>query len=442
MQNNNYKRTMTIKEFESLGFYEPGFLHLRVNTDEDISDLNNLYKNSPEKFSTFLHEYIHFLQDVTTPSGLMSAGFYIDFIKDVNWTIRNDGKPEFNVPVEITNNNNIEANVKLRLLYRGETNGSNYAKYDCYLPENEVIVDKDGNEKKPTKYRVFYYDLMTRERKSFLFGFACLKEYVAHAIQKKFIPTTDHPDVPYQIAEQIVSKEYPEFGNDPMHLVALCDASLMCFHPAEMFFNMIDRMKASKFIPLDTKGIYDFAFQNLTFHGQNGVETVESLFVKIVDHTDKQFFDTLQSVPFLPNYHWLKLILDRAKKLRLNNPNFMTELVENEHKLSNFFFDIFRSLGTPFFTNKKELGGFVPPNDIEEIPSQPYQLLVFKQIINVYSGQRNCSLYNFCKSSQGEDITNEHCKISPWERGKEAELCPFGQLWKTWGLNEEKPIYK
>jgi len=118
---------MTIKDFEPLGFYEPGFLHLRVNTDEDISDLNSLYKNNPKRFSTFLHEYIHFLQDVTTPSGLMSASFYIDFIKDVNWTIRNDGKPEFKVPVEITNLNNIEANIKLRLLYRGETEGSDYA---------------------------------------------------------------------------------------------------------------------------------------------------------------------------------------------------------------------------------------------------------------------------------------------------------------------------
>jgi hypothetical protein len=103
---------MNTKELEKLGFYEPGFLHLRVNTDYDISDLNDLYRNkSTQKyFSTFLHEYIHFLQDVTTPSGLMSASFYIDFIKDVNWTIRNDGKPEFHVPVEISNENNIEAN--------------------------------------------------------------------------------------------------------------------------------------------------------------------------------------------------------------------------------------------------------------------------------------------------------------------------------------------
>jgi hypothetical protein len=435
---------MNTLELETLGFYEPGFLHLRVNTDYDISDLNDLYRNkSTQKyFSTFLHEYIHFLQDVTTPSGLMSASFYIDFIKDVNWTIRNDGKPEFQVPVEISNENNIEANMKLRSLYRGEIDGSDLAKYDNYTIENEVIVDKEGNEKKPKKFRVYYYDLKTRERKNFFFGYACLKEYVAHTIQNIFIPSAEHPDIPYQIAEQIVNKEYPEFGNDPMKIVALCDASLMCFHPAEMFFNTIERMKVASFVPKSTKDVYDFAYGDLKFHGQIGIETISSLYEKIVEHTDKQFYDALQSIPFLPNYNWLKHILEKAKKLRLNHPNFMTELIESESQLSDLFFKIFKSLGTPFFTNNKEIGGFVPPNDLTEIPSQPYQLLVFKQIINVFNGHKCCSLYDFCSLRKDKNITNELCKTAPWERGTEAELCPFGQLWKTWGLNGEIPIIK
>jgi hypothetical protein len=31
---------MSIADLDVLGYYDPGFLHLRVNTDEEIKDLN------------------------------------------------------------------------------------------------------------------------------------------------------------------------------------------------------------------------------------------------------------------------------------------------------------------------------------------------------------------------------------------------------------------
>jgi hypothetical protein len=435
---------MNTQDFETLGFYEPGFLHLRINTDFDIFDLYELSRNEDTKqyFSTFLHEYVHFLQDVSTPSGLMSSSFYIDFIKDVNWTVRNDGKSDFDVPVDINNKNNIDANIKLRALYRGDAEGPELVKYDYYLIENESIADKDGNVKNPKKYKVFYHDLRTREYKSFYFGSACLKEYVAHTIQAKYISSTSHNDIPYLIAEQVIIKECPTFGNDTLNILALCDACLMCFHPAEMFFNTIERIKKEGFAPKQTKDVYDFAYFDLSFQGQIGTFTVETLFEEIVSLADRQFKDALQADVFLPNYNWVKHILIKAKELRLNHPNFMTELVDGEGKLSNLFYDIFRLLGTPFFTNLKAKGGFVPPNDLKELPSQPYQLLVFKQIINIYNGDKHCSLFAFCKSRPDKDLTNQLCQISPWERATEADLCPFGQLWRTWGLTGEIPVHK
>ena len=431
-----------IKEFETLGFYEPGFLHLRVNTNTDISDLNKLASNKKMKkyFSTFLHEYIHFLQDVTTTSGLMAAKFYIEFIKDINSKILHDKKAEFKVPVKITNTNNIEANLKLREIYRGDTRGSTLLKYNRYSIEYPTIKDKNNKIIKPPKYIVHYYDLITRESKSLHFGFACLKEYMAHAIQKKYIPETEHKDIPYQIAEQIIATEYPDFGNDSMLFVALCDASLMSFHPAQMFFNLIERMKKESFIPKSAIDIYKFSFKDLSFKGEIGTETVESLFEKIVKQTDTNFFDALQSAPFLPNYNWLKHILIEAKKLRLSNPSFITELVTEKGKLSQQFYEIFSNIGSPFFTNKTNIGGFVPPNELKEKMLQPYQLLVFKQIINIFNGHQNCSLYDFCKTRPDTDITNNLCKTAPWKRANEKVLCPFAQLWRTWGLTNKVPI--
>jgi hypothetical protein len=432
---------MTIDE-ETFGYYEPGFLHLRVNTDRDIYDLNKLSKEEGghRYFSTFLHEYIHFLQDVTTTSGLLSAVFYIDLIKEFNGTVLNETKSEFKVPMNLSNANNVLANYKLREIYKGESKVSNYIRYDRFTVEETSILDKEGQEFKPKKYKVFYYDLQSKELENFYFGSTCLKEYVAHAIQKKYYPEVEHPDIPYLIAEEIVYTECPDFGKDQMLIVTLCDACLMSYYPAQMFFETISRMKKERYKPNNSRDVYDFTLNEVSFEGEDGAETVESLFVKNTELASNQFLDALKSKPFKANYKWLLHIITEAKKIRLSHRNFMSELVLKEGVLSPFFYELFNSLGTPFFTNNKGKGGIVIPSDLKSSDIQPYQLLVFKQMINVYSGLEKCSLYDFCKTRPDKDITNELCQTAPWERIKELELCPFAQLWQTWGLAGKTPV--
>ena len=430
----------SLNEFDTLGFYEPGFLHLRINTENDVHDLNNLLKENPELFSTFLHEYIHFLQDISSTYGLFSAGFYVDFIKDINWEIRHDGKAEFYVPVRPTNVNNVLANLTLREIYRGRSEGSSFIKYDGYTEDILTVKDKAGNEVYPVKYTVHYYDLLSKEKKKIHFGYACLKEYVAHAVQSKFNPKTDHPDIPYQIAALIVEKEYPDFGDDSMLIAALCDASIMSLHPAQMFFKTIARMKESGFVPSKTKDVYEFAFDNLRFQGQGRTEDVISLFKGVHSYTDGQFTDALKSEIFAANQVWISHVLAEAVKLRLERIDFITSLVNDTFQLSATFFEIIKKLGTPFFTNKNDVGGFIPPDTLNNVQIQPYQLLVFKQILQTFAGEKRCGLYDFCKKRPDKDITNNYCLTSPWLKSKETELCPFGQIWKTWGLINEIPV--
>ena len=431
---------MTIKELETMGYYEPGFLHLRINTNHEILDLNKFAADplTAPYFSTFFHEYIHFLQNVTTVSGLMTSVFFIDLIKDMNWEVRNDGKPEFHVPFQITNKNNIEANIKLRGIYTGSRSNIDTILYDGYIAETEAVTDKDGRVVNPEQYKAFYYD-PSRATNSFYFGSVCLTEYVAHANQNYF-SIRPHPDVPYLAPELIISKEYPEFGNDPMLITALCDATMMTFHPAQTFFNTIKRMKLEKFIPKSAIEVYDFALDKIIFRNKDGEFTPMSLYDYMLDLAVKQYGDALKADIFHPNNAWIKHIFSEAQTLRHNIPDFMTKLVKAPGQLSDLYYTIFRTLGTPFFTNNNMIGGFVPPAGINPAGIQPYQLLVFKEIINIYMGETKCDMYKFCKSRPDKDITNADCLSAPWKRGVEDQLCPFGQFWKTWGLNGEVPV--
>ena len=87
----------------------------------------------------------------------MYASFYINVIKDVNYTIINDKKPEFTVPFEFTNEYNILTQIELKKIYYGQKLEIAYSKYEYYLEETEDLSDRDGNLLKVKKYKVFYY---------------------------------------------------------------------------------------------------------------------------------------------------------------------------------------------------------------------------------------------------------------------------------------------
>ncbi|HMK57657.1 MAG TPA: hypothetical protein VK462_01240 [Nitrososphaeraceae archaeon] len=431
---------MNHSDLETLGFYEPGFLHLRVNTDLEISDLNSISRADPRLFSTFLHEYIHFIQNISTTSGLLDSILFIDFIKDVNWKIRTDGYPTFKVPVALTAANNIKPNFDLSKIYRGDANGVNQVIYQGYHTEDVIVVDKESKSIIAKKFIVHYVDTNNRTPGRLHFGSTCLKEYIAHTIQREYLPTVKHPDIPYLLAEQIVLKECPSFGSDPSLIASLCDASLMCLHPAQIFFASLERIKRDKFVPTNLESVTRIVHDGLTFQGQGKVESIESLFINSINLVDQQFFDALQSPQLLPNYNWIHHILNQGRWLRLNRPNFISGLVQAEGVLSQEFYDIVHRLGTPFFTNNQNKGSFIPPEKFSDPAIQPYQALVFKEIIRVFNGKFDCQMFHFCKSRPDKDITNSKCQTSPWERATEPELCPFGQLWKTWGLVGETPV--
>lgn len=429
---------MIITEFESNGFYEPGFLHLNVNTDQPLENLNELIKTDRKLFSTFLHEYVHFLQEVTTTTGLTHAAFYINLIKHVNYTIINDAKPEFTVPFEFTNEYNTLTQIELKKIYHGQNAEIEYSKYDYYLEETQELLDRDGIILHVKKYKVFYYD-SSRNLRSFYFGSLCLKEFIAHSIQSKFFSEIQHPDIPYLIAGLILEKECPTLSEE--FRIAICDACLMSYHPAQLFFSTIERLKKEVSAPISLEELYKYTL-DLKFSGNGLIIIPEQLFYNTKEQVEDHFENALQAEIFAPNLNWIKHILKEGYKLRIEDPTFITKLLDNDGNLTNLFYDIFQKLGTPYLTNNLSEGKFIPPRSLTEHPRQPYQLLVFKQILQTFAGQKSCSLKNLCDKPESDVMTNSDCLNSPWKRATEERLCPFAQMWKTWALTNEIPVPK
>jgi len=113
-----------------------------------LNDFNAL-ASKPETahlVSTFFHEYIHFLQDVSTTHGLLNFIHAIEYLKNANKQVTEAGVAHFETPLKITNNSNWLTNNRLMHIYRGCVNEGKRVSYLGYKANKEEVRDEQGGE--------------------------------------------------------------------------------------------------------------------------------------------------------------------------------------------------------------------------------------------------------------------------------------------------------
>lgn len=168
---------MNLIELETLGFYKPRILHLHLYTEEPIDNLNGLIGNDEHRrlFSIFLHEYVHFLQDISTPYGILRSFSLIELLKDIIHPVRNNEDLKFAVPVEINNAFNSTTNLQLQKLYAGDKVSANRIIYSYYELEYTPVTDKDGITYQVAQYNIHYLDTEDHTEKNLHLGLYALK---------------------------------------------------------------------------------------------------------------------------------------------------------------------------------------------------------------------------------------------------------------------------
>ena len=80
----------------TLGFYEPAVFHIHTIGNGKLDEME---KWSQLQKSTFLHEYIHFLQDITTIQGLNNIFIRGEYIRYVSKLIKQQPSADVHVPI-------------------------------------------------------------------------------------------------------------------------------------------------------------------------------------------------------------------------------------------------------------------------------------------------------------------------------------------------------
>jgi hypothetical protein len=439
-------------EFELRGEYNTSFFSFYVNTKEKILDEHGKFNhnlNDKDK-GTFIHEYIHYIQNISTTHGLMDITKtynLLDYV--VNKVLANtDNKIE--LPISLDKSQNIIQNYYRFNLFKGNNIFKNLQKF------NRIEPEYFEGEYESVKQKCLRFNCFLDENKvdSFEFGAICIKETMAHLIQCIIDPNVTHNEIPYKSAEIVVKYFYPELiDEDKLNIITLCYYSLYLPDSGNFFFKVLKMLKCLQYIPENPIDFYNYLhnkFSNYVIIEPKEDNTV--LWDKYWGEAQTQIEECsgLKEAKYgEKTLTYLHKIFENIQYTQSNQPNFfiysITLLKTNQKKVIDEWLDKYDL--PHVFTLEFEYFGEQGLMLLSPIHTILFNLILPKTSSIFRYNRCNKHLFNRCSNTKinGKEtnITESYCYEKPWERISNGCVeCPFTILWKNLGLNKKMIILK
>ena len=417
----------------TLGFYSPSFLRMHVGTKSNLTNLNSINDDFTE--SVYLHEYLHFIQDLTTNYGLSNICIIVDYLKFVNNHLIKQTKGKFAVPILPIPNapDNVHANLEFSTIYNG--NGDDDVV--ILIGHRKLNTTVTANlTTKTVPYIQVDYKSGSGNIDNFEFGALCIVENMAFIIESECYPNCEpSPDIPYRSAEKLVELIFPIFGSNRLNVLALCDASLKTFHPGPFFYDTLIYIRDNNIPITKPEDVYDICNQQVI--NFNGIKDFNSLLNSMKNEAISQINGYFNDPQFNPIKQWLEKMISSAVDYRISNEKFPLSIArQGKFSTNKALADFMSKVGTPLVTNDIPETTLFDPHIGATTPNYA-TIWAIEQIHSVLWGcQSDCELLDFCKSCNIK--TDARCINEPWERNLET-MCAFGQMWRHWGLTGYKP---
>ena len=411
-----------IYEERERGSYNPGFFQIKLSFPFDMNDLSSL---SIQDLGTFAHEYIHYLQNTSTPFGLWQAMVYYQNISDFFAYIQQNhltSKPiEGYVPTDA---------MTRRMALEKEASG-----YRDFLAvdEHEPLIYSRSIEKVCGKnierISISFKDIQGRNQKMVL-GAKIIKESMAAMVQELIDPASKdtHITIPYHVVSRLASQYAPNIANDNKKLITLCFISLHTLSPG---ITLINYMSYANDNPTaDIISIFEHFLEDSKVRKNNGQEmTIEQLGDDIAEAIKNVLQSFIYGRESAYQLKYLSEIIDRVKISSGMIP-LLRLLTENDIDL-RLIEKAVEVCGTPVIWN--DYGDLSIPNTVNEgtsaeLPDFEVMVLITSQALYRFlaiSEVYVCPMIPFCQSVIPYQVKDE-CYEVPWQ-GKECLITPLAK---------------
>lgn len=442
--------------YDGKNHYMPSFFRIKLGVYADFFDVANMPFGS---FAAFFHEYVHYLQDVTTMYGLMNLGNITYFVREAASRIGKSTEADFETPIELDPDKGDFGyrNFLLRKIYNGSPINPKHREVQFQGYEvHPVVVDELQTESVNLNLK----DADTGVEFSCQFGGNILTEGMAYMVERwcnekefkdnglEYIMADGYP---YWINYHIAKYIYPEIADEIPLLVGLADLSLLTYNCGLTYVRLLEHLRDIRFMDSVTPKQYYESIERLYEIGHQFIHWSLDEFKKMQDSVLSEVTYYFKMPIASECNDWLSRVWYKAYQLRQLAPRYIMDvmLTNNQYIRDNkCFATIYYGLGTPLIVNGDDEGTIVPPEGFK--PSKDFMPGLYwaiDEVARIFQGSPKaipCQLKDYCIRSNQEpdhDVKiDTNCDHSPWLRGIDEDgLCPVGAIWKHWSLNGHKP---
>lgn len=429
---------------KTLGFYEPSLFRIHTIGDGKIKKYQEW--SNDEQSCTFLHEYIHFLQDITSIKGLQNIYTNGEYLRYVSLVAKQSQNKTIHLPLDPTK---ASYNVDQNWILHKETLGNNDTNIQSLIKYN--IINKcnitDTNTKSTIKLEIVELECLDYyfNKVKIPFGTIQIMECMAKAIEECAYPNLSgrSPYNPYYIARDLAEMILPGIKTEVLTLIALYDRALQSSNPGLSFVNYLKDIKRkgynSKTLTPDIIYKELIASQSTnpitnTLAFKDGFNNIATLATGVIN-------DLTGGIWILGNVTcWASTIIKKGISFRFNYPNIFIDIARGGKIQDNKTFqEIIKFLGTPLVTNGKEQSGFIRPPKMIISKSELVNVYAMMQLYSVFMSNSHykCPLKWYCNNLNmrwllGPRI-NAKCDSQPWTKCR-FRRCKFVQWWRFKGF--------
>lgn len=439
------------KYYRTLGYYAPTLFFIQLNGK---GRLKNIKKWDEVQKATLLHEYIHFLQDITTVQGLQNMYRIGEYLRYVTNVAKDPDKNEIHLPVDplMTAGYNLKQNWQLSNWTFG--NRTQVIKYVSYAKQMKgtLVDDITGNKQDVNGILLNCID-QKGGNVNVDFGTLQIMEGMAKEVEELAYPSMKgmSPYNPYYIGRDIANSIIKGVGNVGETMIALYDRSLQSSVPGYSFVSYLEEKAKAGFTSttLTPDVIYDEMLKSQANQAQLGLTSFKAAYqyaMNLASGVVKDFTGGHWVYSHIDL--WYRQILSRGRFVRFQYPKLFIDLAHQGDVNNNALFnEVYDLLGTPLIANEdgeydyrhaRKLW-FMRKSSMADVYAMVQTQLVFRT-----NGVYECSLINYCRNKKCSLRTHKvdtRCQTQPWERMRRFNRCPFCQWWYYKGFSKTKLLY-
>jgi hypothetical protein len=390
--------------------YETTFFHIYLECESPITH-TGLKEIDKRDLASFIHEYVHYIQQITTPYGLNYSGFFIyrlflfrEFIDD-HQTI----SPPIPLDDDIQSVKEFESELS-------DKNGSkfflegNIGAIDIALSD----IEQARTSNKAVNIGVYDFENQRVFEKGFQFGYTCVMEGMAHLVQSLVNPDLYHSDIPYKAVQLICDEIRPDLKNNIKLLIAICYTALFFDNPGPAFIEILSSA-SSRENGIELFQRYMRGYSR-TFRGKVmlNYEMMHILMDEFTAHWEALIGNELI---------FMKKMMENCKYESTSGDSVLLNLIYLEDLSTNATLDkLLDFYGYPAIDSKNS--ELVYPRDRET--NQPYtetgallSLELLYARLRELGNQQKCIRLPICDRITRENnkaLIDEHCAGTQWEK--------------------------